>query len=397
MSDASPGADRIQIGLELAAAEPPPLLQRARRFALCANQASVDRAFRHAPDVLHSRFGDRLVALFGPQHGLWSTEQDNMIETGHRVHPRLHIPVHSLYSEVRRPTQQMLEGLDLFVVDLQDVGTRVYTYIWTVVHCLEACAQKSVPVLVLDRPNPLGGELAEGPLLDPHYRSFVGEAPIPMRHGLTIGELSRYCNDVLGLGADLHVLPMRGCHRRMDWTATGRAWVPPSPNLPRPEGALVYPGQVLLEGTLLSEGRGTTTPFEQCGAPFVDPWLWLERASARGLPGVTLRPVQFEPTFQKHRGEPCGGVFLHVTDAAAFRPYRTTLALLRAARESWPDRFAWRQPPYEYETVKMPIDILAGGPAVREFVDGARPWSELDDLAAAPADWWQRVRRFLLY
>jgi len=390
-------SDLVSFGLEVCCEEPPDVLARARGFGLLANQASVDRTFRHTPDVLHSRFAGKLRALFGPQHGLWSTEQDNMVETGHGTHPRLAIPVHSLYSETRAPAQRMLDGLDLLVVDLQDVGTRVYTYVWTLTYCLAACAQKGIPVLVLDRPNPIGGELAEGPLLDLHYESFVGRAALPMRHGLTLGELARFCNDAMGLGADLHVVAMRGWRRSMLWPDTGRAWVPPSPNLPRWEGTLVYPGQVLLEGTNLSEGRGTTTPFEQCGAPFVDPWQLQAFLTAKNVHGLALRPVQFEPTFQKWRGKSCGGLFLHVTDPQGFRPYRTTLALLRAVHELWPNHFAWNEPPYEYETVKMPIDILSGGSDVRAFVDGERPWSQLDALAAAPADWWQRARRFLLY
>jgi uncharacterized protein YbbC (DUF1343 family) len=218
-----------------------------------------------------------------------------------------------------------------------------------------------------------------------------------MRHGLTLGELARHCNDVMGLGADLRVVPMQGWRRSMLWPATGRAWVPPSPNLPRVDGALVYPGQVLLEGTNLSEGRGTTTPFEQFGAPFVEPWRLCELANAHDLRGVTLRPVQFEPTFQKWHGKGCGGVFLHVTDAEALRSYRMTLVLLRAIRELWPQQFAWRQPPYEYEDVLLPIDILAGSDRVRAFVDGELGLDQLDALAAAPGDWWRRVRRCLLY
>lgn len=387
----------VRIGLEIACTEPPEPLRRARRFGLLCNQASVDRSFRHAADLLHTRFPGRLQALFGPQHGMWSTEQDNMIETPHARDERRDVPVHSLYAASRTPTQQMLDGLDLFVVDLQDVGTRVYTYVWTLTYCLQACAQKGVPVLVLDRPNPLGGETAEGPLLDLRFQSFVGRAPLPMRHGLTLGELARFCNDRMAIGAELHVLPMQGCTRAMTWPATGRAWVPPSPNLPRHEGAAVYPGQVLLEGTNLSEGRGTTTPFEQFGAPFVDPWQLQSLANAHALAGVALRPVHFEPTFQKWCGTPCGGLFLHVTDPASFAPYRTSLVLLRAVRELWPQRFAWLAPPYEYETEKMPIDILSGTDAVRAFVDGQLPWRALDELAKAPADWWRQVRRFLLY
>jgi len=385
------------IGLEVACQSPPEPLRSCKRFGLVSNQASVDRHFRHAADALHARFPGKLGALFGPQHGLWSTEQDNMIATGHARSERFGVPVWSLYSETRKPTQQMLNGLDLLVIDLQDVGTRVYTYVWTLTHCLEACAQKGIPALVLDRPNPLGGEVAEGPLLDLRWQSFVGRASVPMRHALTLGELARFCNDAMGLGADVRVVPMQGWRRAMLWPETGRAWVPPSPNLPRFEGALVYPGQVLLEGTNLSEGRGTTTPFEQFGAPWLDPWQLQALVSTHRLRGVAVRPVRFEPTFQKHANAACGGLFLHVTDAAAFRSYRTTLAILRATRELWPRAFDWRQPPYEYEHVRLPIDILAGSPAAREFVDGERPLRELDSLSAAPADWHKRVRRFLLY
>jgi uncharacterized protein YbbC (DUF1343 family) len=387
----------VQVGLEVACQTPPDVLRSARAFGLLANQASVDRSFRHAADALARRFPGRLRALFGPQHGLWSAQQDDMVETPHARDARLDVPVHSLYSDTRKPTQQMLEGLDLLVVDLQDVGARVYTYAWTLTYCLEACAQKGLPVLVLDRPNPLGGELAEGPLLDPRFASFVGRAAIPMRHGLTLGELARWCNDALALGADLRVLPMQGWRRSMSWTQTGRAWVPPSPNLPRPESALVYAGQVLLEGTNVSEGRGTTTPFEQCGAPWVDPWQLLALLSTHDLRGCTLRPVHFVPTFHKWSGQTCGGLFVHATDPASFRPYRTSLALLRALRELWPRELQWKQPPYEYETMHLPIDVITGGTAVREFVDGERPLAQLDALAAPPPDWWQRVRRFLLY
>jgi uncharacterized protein YbbC (DUF1343 family) len=387
----------IHLGLEIACQAPPDVLRSARTFGLLCNQASVDKNFRHAADALDKRYPGKLKAIFGPQHGLWSAEQDNMIETGHARHPRLGVPVHSLYSDTRKPTQQMLDGLDLLVVDLQDVGTRVYTYVWTLTYCLEACAQKGIPVLVLDRPNPLGGEVAEGQALDLRWQSFVGRTSLPMRHGLTLGELARWCNDLMGLSADVRTQPMQGWRRAMTWADLGRTWVPPSPNLPRFESALVYPGQVLLEGTNLSEGRGTTTPFEQFGAPFIEPWQLLALVAAHDVRGVALRAVQFEPTFQKWQGTPCGGLFLHPTDPAAFRSYRTTLVLLRAMRELWPQQFAWKSPPYEYEANLLPIDILAGSPAVREFVDGERPLAQLDTLAAPPADWWQRVRRFLLY
>jgi uncharacterized protein YbbC (DUF1343 family) len=241
------------------------------------------------------------------------------------------------------------------------------------------------------------GEVAEGPLLDPAFASFVGLAPIPMRHGLTLGELARCCNDLLGIGADVRVQPMRGWNRSMLWPDTGRAWIPPSPNLPRYEGVLVYPGQVLLEGTNLSEGRGTTAPFEQWGAPWLDPWQLLPLLAPRALQGVALRPIEFEPTFHKFCGQACKGLWVHPTDARAFRPYRTTLALLRAVQELWPQESHWRQPPYEYEKELMPIDILCGNATTRQWIEDEGPWTQLDAHANAPDTWWPSVRRFLLY
>ncbi len=388
---------KVTLGLEALLEDPPAIVRESRAFGLLCNQASVDWQFKHAADLIHARVPGKLRTLFSPQHGLWSAQQDNMIETGHTTHPRLGIRVESLYSETRRPTQQMLEGLDLLLIDLQDVGTRVYTWIWTVVHCLEACAQKGIPVLVLDRPNPIGGTVAEGPLLDRAFSSFVGMAPIPMRHGLTLGELARCCNDLLGIGCDVRIHSMRGWTRTMLWPDTGRAWLPPSPNLPRFEGVLVYPGQVLLEGTNLSEGRGTTTPFEQFGAPWLDPWQLLPLVWPRSLAGVTVRPVEFEPTFHKFHAQACRGLWLHPTDAATFRPLRTTLALLRGVKELWPSESQWRKPPYEYENDLMPIDILCGNSATREWIDGQGPWNRLDELAAAPDGWWPSVRKFLAY
>ncbi|MCB9872440.1 MAG: DUF1343 domain-containing protein [Planctomycetes bacterium] len=382
------------LGLEVCAAEPPAIL-RGRRFGLLMNQASVDDAFRYAHAVLDAALPGQLVALFSPQHGFFSEQQDNMIESGHAREPRSGVPIHSLYSEHRKPTPDMLDGVEVLVVDLQDVGTRVYTFIWTIALCMEACAAKGIPVLVLDRPNPLGGEILEGPLLDPDFTSFVGGAAIPMRHALTVGEMTAFLNASLGLGAQVEVVPMRGWTRRMLWSDTGRPWLPPSPNLPRFEGVLCYPGQVLLEGTLLSEGRGTTTPFEVLGAPFVDPARLLDEVQA--LPdfpsfGVTLRAVRFEPTFQKCAGQSCGGVFLH-PDPRRVRSYRLTLALLWAVRRLWPMHFAWRQPPYEYENDKLPIDILTGNEAVRQQIEaGVLPTDTLREEA-----WRAAIAPHLLY
>ena len=383
----------VETGLEVALRAPPARLRDARAFGLLSNQASVTRGFGHAADALHDRFPGTLRALFGPQHGLWSTEQDNMIETAHATYRGL--PVHSLYSETRRPTDAMLDGLDLLVVDLQDVGTRVYTYAWTLTHCMRACAENDVAVMVLDRPNPLGGAVAEGARLDLAYESFVGGASVPMRHGLTLGELATYCNIELGIDCDLSVVPMRGWQRSMLWRDCGLAWVPPSPNLPRPEGALVYPGQVLLEGTNLSEGRGTTTPFEQFGAPWLDAKAL--RDALREVNGAALRPVAFEPTFQKYVGEACLGLYAHVTDPSALRSYAMTLRLLRAVRALHGDQLRWNAPPYEYEERLLPIDILAGGGAARRWVDEGGDDAALDEIAGDPAGWWSAVTPSLLY
>ncbi len=376
---------RVRVGLERCLETPPEVL-RGARFGLLCNQASVDAEFGFAYERLAARFPGQLAALFGPQHGFLSEQQDNMIETGHAREPRLQVPVHSLYAEGRKPTAAQLEGLDVLVVDLQDVGCRVYTYVWTLLYCLEACAEQRIPVLVLDRPNPLGLARVEGAVLDPDFASFVGLHPLPMQHGLSLGELAHLLNAERGIGAELHVVPCSGLDRHTTWRETGRAWIPPSPNLPRIEGVDVYCGQVLLEGTNLSEGRGTTTPFELCGAPFIEPYRLRDALVERQLQGVAFRPVRFEPTFQKWQGQSCGGLFLHVTDRATFAAYRTTLTLLACVRALWPKDFAWRQPPYEYEAEKLPIDILTGGTAVREAIDGGEdpaPHAQVDATAFA--------------
>ena len=369
----------VLIGLETCLQQPPAVLEQGR-FALLMNQASVDAGFRYACDVLAARFPGQLRAILSPQHGLWGEQQANMIESPHARHPVLDVPVYSLYSETRRPTAAMLDGVDALVVDLQDVGTRVYTFAWTVSHCLEACAAAGLPVVVLDRPNPLGGLTVEGPLLESECESFVGRAAIPMRHGLTLGELARFVNAERGIGADVHVVPLGGWRREMLFSDTGRGWVPPSPNLPTLTSALMYPGQVLLEGTNLSEGRGTTTPFEVCGAPFIDPFRLVEALDRFELPGVTFRPIRFVPTFDKWPGQSCGGVFLHLTDPRAFRPWHSTLAILAAVRRLWPAEFRWSSPPYEYETSRPPIDLISGSSRLRQWIAGE---PELDNESLA--------------
>ncbi|MBW3542944.1 MAG: DUF1343 domain-containing protein [Planctomycetes bacterium] len=370
----------LAIGLECCLESPLPVL-RSGRFGLLMNQASIDRRCRPACDVLAEAFPGRLQALFSPQHGLWGQEQANMVESPHERHPVLGVPVYSLYSETRRPLAHMLAGLDALVVDLADVGTRVYTFAWTVAGCLEAAAEANVAVVVLDRPNPLGGEIVEGPPLEPGLESFVGRAGFPMRHGLTLGELARVINGRIDPPAELDVVPCRGWQRSMLFPETGLLWVPPSPNLPAFSSALAYPGMVLLEGTNLSEGRGTTTPFELVGAPFIEPFRLAAELAAFELRGVAFRPARFRPTFDKWAGQSCGGVALMVTDPHEFRPYRTALCLMAALRNTWPDDFAWSEPPYEYETKRMPIDLLAGSSALRETFSCGRPVTG-DDIDA---------------
>ena len=389
----------VQIGLEYCIADPPAALL-GKRLGLLMNHASVDGEFRYACDVLAERFPRQLTAIFSPQHGLWGEAQANMIESSHAHYAPLDLPIYSLYSETRRPTGEMLAGIDCLVIDLQDVGTRVYTFAWTILHCLEACAEAKLPVVILDRPNPLGGDVAEGPLLDSQLMSFVGGGLIPLRHGLTLGELALLLNAEQRIGADIQVVPMVGWRRTMLFAETGRAWIAPSPNMPRVETTLLYPGQVLLEGTNLSEGRGTTLPFEFAGAPFIDPDLLTAELTAFDLPGVRLRPIRFVPTFDKWQGQSCGGVAIHIVDATLVRSVQLTVALLATVARHYPHDLRWLDPPYEYEREKMPIDILFGSCRLREVLaENPRLNAvEIDALCAFDATaWWNRAARFLLY
>lgn len=367
-------------------------------MGIVSNPASVDQRLRHVVDLLLADPGVQVGAIFGPQHGFRSDVQDNMIETPHATDPLRKVPVYSLYSETREPTAEMLRGLDALVIDLQDIGARIYTYIYTMANCLRACARHGVEAIVCDRPNPIGGADVEGPMLEEGLESFVGQFPIPMRHGMTIGELARLFNEHFGIGARLEVVGLEGWRRSMYADEAGVPWVMPSPNIPTLDSAIAYPGTVLFEGTNASEGRGTTRPFELIGAPWVMAERFAGAMNARALPGVLFRPAVFEPTFQKHARTTCGGCQIHVTDRRAFKPVLTGVALIDEVRAAEPGAFAWRRPPYEYEHDKEPIDILAGSPALRTAIDaGVR--------AEALAPHWEREmepflalrRRFLRY
>jgi uncharacterized protein YbbC (DUF1343 family) len=360
--------------------------------------ASVLKDWSHTADALSRCSGFRLVSLFGPQHGARGEKQDNMIESGFYRDPELGVPVHSLYGETRIPTEDMLRDIDVLLFDLQDVGTRVYTFIHTMAHCMEACSRYGKKFIVLDRPNPITGLHLEGNLLEPEFRSFVGLWPIPMRHGLTVGELARMFNTEFSIGCDLTVVEMEGWRRDAWFDGTGLPWVQPSPNLPTLDSATVYPGMVLFEGTNISEGRGTTRPFEIIGAPYIQSKRYADFLNGLGLAGVYFRPVSFQPTFHKWANEVCGGVQVHVENRDSFEPYLTGIAAVAAARSMYGNFFKWRDPPYEYEYDKLPIEIICGCRNIPAMIergispDAVRPsWREdLEEFA-------QKRERYLLY
>ncbi len=353
------------------------------RIGLLSNQASVNRELIHARILLQEKFGARLTCLFSPQHGFFSEKQDNMIESSDDIDPLTGLQIFSLYGDHRKPTREMFADLDLLLIDLVDVGTRVYTFFYTMAYCLERAAEMGKRIVVLDRPNPVGGDRVEGNVLQPDCRSFVGLYSLPMRHGLSFGELALWANAEYEIGADLEVIPIQGWQRSMNFRDTGYPWVAPSPNMPTPETAMVYPGQVIWEGTDVSEGRGTTQPFEFVGAPY---WLHdeiMKKLETTELPGCFLRPIIFEPTSGKYGGKPCVGFQIHVTDSTSYMPYRTSLALLQAVMVLYPEEFSYKQPPYEYEFERLPMDLILGDVEVRaqlesdmNIMDIEKGWEE---------------------
>jgi len=369
-----------------------------RRVGLLAHPASVDRNLNHIVDLFHRHPAIQLTVLMGPQHGFRGETQDNMVEWDGYVDTDTGLPVFSLYGETRRPTEEMLSLLDVLVVDLQDVGARYYTFIHTLALAMEACSQSGKELIVLDRPNPIGGISVEGTVLHPEFRSFVGLYPLPIRHGMTVGELANYFNGEFRIDCDLTVVPMEGWIRDMYFDGTRLPWVLPSPNMPCLETAIVYPGSCLLEGTNVSEGRGTTRPFEFSGAPWVDPAALVAELNRLDLSGVVFRPTHFCPTFHKWSGDLVGGVQIHVTDRRAFRPFRTGLALVSLYRRFGAERFRWKAPPYEYEYKLLPFDILCGTDQVRLLIESGEAIEEME------AAWKQELldfcdirKKYLLY
>ncbi len=368
------------------------------RLGLLSNQASTGVDLIHTRHHLNKVFPGQLTCLFSPQHGFFAEKQDNMIESDHAVDPETGLKVFSLYGDSRKPSEEMFDQIDILLIDIVDVGTRVYTFMYTMGYCLELAAQMGKKVVVLDRPNPIGGMQVEGNLLEPEYRSFVGLYPLPMRHGMTFGELALYINREQSIDCDLEVVKMDGWRRDMYFRDTGVPWIYPSPNMPTPETTVVYPGQVIWEGTTVSEGRGTTLPFELVGAPYWQPELIREQLKDVELPGCRFRSVSFEPTSGKYMEKVCNGFHLHVTDSSTFKPYKTSLALLQAVLEVHPEEFGYKLPPYEYEYHKLPMDMIFGSQQLRREIEAGKNMDEIEQSWQQELAGYMSIREnYLLY
>ena len=395
MSTCKPAS--VVLGVEKLLRERTDLLGGARIGLVC-NQASVNHDLRHVADLFHEHSGIKLTALFGPQHGIRGDVQDNMVETEHAVDPVTRLPIYSLYSETREPTEDMLKDVDVLVFDMQDVGCRIYTFVYTLANCMRAAKKFGKKVIACDRPNPINGSQVAGNVLDPAFASFVGQFPIPTRHGMTVCELARMFNEHFGIGSDLECVPMDRWSRALWFDETDAPWVIPSPNMPSVAATTVFPGTVHVEGTQLSEGRGTTLPFELVGAPYVDPERLAKELARLNLPGVYFRSCVFRPTFQKHAHQSCGGVQLHVTDRAAFEPVISGIAVVKMIHDLYQDEFKWKLPPYEYEYEKNPFDVIAGTSSLREAFERGDSLKSIESSWQSPLEGFKEIReRYLLY
>ncbi len=371
---------KIETGLDILIANKTSQSLLQGRIGYLCHSASLNKNLTHGVELLTKLLGDQISCFFGPQHGFVCDVQDNMVETPHFHHPYFRKQVYSLYGETRSPTEQMLDSIDTLIIDLQDVGTRVYTYITTLSLCMEACEKKKKRVIVLDRPNP-AGPLVEGYVLNKQWKSFVGHHPIPQRHSLTLGEIACLQKKLFSPNCDLHVVKMKNYHHQMTWLETGLTWVNPSPNLATPHSSLTFPGTVLFEGTNISEGRGTTRALEVVGAPGIEPFSFRDRVQkefeAYAIEGVILRPTYFHPMFQKHKEVSCGGLHIHVTKPLQARTWRLGQLLLKHFKKTMGNQFAWNHQPYEYEFDRLAIDFINGGESLRHWVEKDQSASEL--------------------
>jgi uncharacterized protein YbbC (DUF1343 family) len=373
-----------------------------KRIGYLGNQASISSHFKLGADLLYLYFGNKLTALFGPQHGFGGEAQDNMIETHHFVHPKYQIPVFSLYGETRVPTKEMLSHIDVMIIDLPDNGTRVYTFLWSMVLTMEACGNEDIPIIILDRPNPLGGISVAGNLGHIDFKSFIGLFPLPMQHGMTLGELALYAKDVWMIKCDVKVIQLKNWQRSHTFKETHLPWVHPSPNFPTLETAIVYPGTVLIEGTCLSEGRGTVKPFEIIGHPSLDTDIFCEKlyqkCKANHLSGFVLRPLSFIPTFDKFQDQLCFGFQLHVTHPHIYRPWHTGQLILQQLYHTMNNLFYWREPPFEYVEDILPIDLLNGNDLCRKWVEKNGNFDELISIEQdGMQEFMYRRKNYLLY
>ncbi len=388
---------KVTLGIEKLCGERSVLIE-GRRVGLVCNQASVDHELRHSADVLKSLEGVKLTTLFGPQHGIRGDVQDNMVETPHTHDVETGLPVYSLYSETREPTEEMLRDVDVLVCDLQDVGCRIYTFIYTIANCMRVARKLGKQVIVCDRPNPIGGLAVEGNLLEAGFESFVGQFPLPTRHGMTAGELSKMFNELWGIGCELEVVTLDGWSRELWFDETDAQWVLPSPNMPTLDSATVFPGTVHLEGTQVSEGRGTTRPFELLGAPYIEAGEFARQLESKGLPGVRFRSTNFLPTFQKHGGVTCGGVQIHVLERLELRPVITGLAVVKTCFDLYGEKFRWKEPPYEYVFDKNPFDVISGTDRLRISIERGDSLEDLERSWRAELSEFESVRQnYLLY
>lgn len=367
------------------------------RIGLCVNLASCNAALRPTLELFAEHRKIKLSAIFAPEHGLFGALQDQ-VTADNFFDDNNQVQVYSLYSETLVPDDKVMKNVDVVVTDLQDVGSRYYTFIWSAILLMEQCARLGKQIIVLDRPNPLNGLTLQGPVLEPKFISFVGMYTVPIRHGMTIGELCTMINSEMAIGADLKVIRMKGWRRAMFFNDTGLRWTMPSPNMPALSTAFVYPGMCLLEGTNISEGRGTTRPFEIFGAPWLDAFTTASVLEKKRLAGVSFRPISFIPTFQKYKHQLCGGLHIHVLNRKKFNPVTTGIEIIKTVRNMYPRHFKWRRPPYEFEKKKMPFDILVGNEWIRKSIETNKSVSSMTvkwqrDLHSFA----RRRKKYLLY